>query len=173
MTRAGAAIALLAFAIAAAGCASSPSEGYAFASVYRTDVRTVAVPVFQNTTFAHGVETRLTEAIVKEIHRTTPWAVVSSGAADTTLSGTIRAGALESLGTGPDTGYTSELGYVLGVDFEWRDNRSGRPLIRRRNFRAAGSFVPARGAGEPIDIGEQAAVEAMAKEIVDELRSDW
>src|SRR5690606_18398285 len=71
------------------GCASDPTNGYAFASAYDQSVRTVAVPIFGNPTFEHGIEFQLTEAIVKEIHRSTPWRVVDREQAQTELAGAM------------------------------------------------------------------------------------
>lgn len=153
-------------------CASDPSEGYAMGGGFRDDVRSVAVPVWDNRTFHPGLEAQLTEAIIKEIQRSTPWVVVNRGAS-TTLTGTITAAELRKLGTDHTTGLAQELAVDLAVDFEWRNNRSRRPIIARRDFRAQGSFIPARGVAEPIEVGQLGAIDALARDIVAELRSDW
>lgn len=156
--------------LALTGCGSS---GYRFSDAYRTDVRTVAVPMFENATFAHGMEATLTDAIVKEIHRTTPWRVAPSDAADTTLSGAITAADLRRLSRGSETGLVQESAVELTVTFEWKRNATGEVLVARRNFRAAEPFVPARGAQERIELGEHASADELARTIVAELRSSW
>ena len=50
---------------------------------YDESIRTVAVPVFNNSTFEAGLDAQLTEAIIKEIQRTTKWTVVSTGTSRT------------------------------------------------------------------------------------------
>lgn len=153
-------------------CASDPSEGWAMGGGYRNDVRSVAVPVWDNQTFYPGLEAQLTEAIIKEIQRSTPWVVVSGGAS-TTLTGTIVAAELRKLGTDNTTGLVQDMAFDLAVDFEWRSNRTRRPLISRSDFRAQGGFIPTRGLAEPIELGQLGAIEVLARDIVAELRSDW
>jgi hypothetical protein len=159
-------------ALALGACSADRSGGYSFSSGFRMDVRTVSAPVFENKTYDHGVEAALTEAIVKEIQRVTPYAV-TSGSADTTLSGVVTLVHLRQLTTSSESGLGQEMAVEIAVDFEWRDNRSGRTLLRRRNFRASATFVPALGVGERMEIGRQGAVESLAQQVVDELRSDW
>lgn len=167
------AAALGACAALAPGCASDPSRGYAFSSPYRDDVRSVAVPVFGNTTFEHGLEMRLTEAVQKEIARTTPWAVSSTGRADTTLAATIVEVDRRKLSTDQTSGLVQELAVEITVDFRWTDNRTGHTLLARRNFRAAGAFAPTLSVGERIETGQDGAIESLAAALVGELRSDW
>lgn len=155
-----------------AACAESANRGYVFGAGYREDVRTVKVPIWENTTFHHGLEMRLTEAIVKEIHRSTPWAV-TTGAADTTLDGAITSVDLGELSTDDTSGFVQEQAVNLAVRFTWTDNRSGETLAARRQYRSTATFVPKTEFGEPIEVGEQAAVEALARDVVAELRSAW
>jgi hypothetical protein len=132
------------------------------------------VPVFDNQTFFTGVETQLTDAIVKEIQRHTPWAVVSGGtSAQTTLSGSITNADLRSLATSSQTGLVQEMAFELTVDFEWRDTRTGKVLASRKNFHALETFVPAHPSAERLELGQHAAVQEIARAIVAELRSGW
>jgi hypothetical protein len=154
-------------------CASDPRSGYSFTDAHRTDIRTVAVPIFENGTFSHGLEFQLTDAVIKEIHRATPWRVAPRDEADTTLSGSITSVELRRLSRGSETGMVQEVAVDIAVAFEWKKNRSGEILIARRNFRAPESFVPARGANERLEFGEAATIDQMARDIVAELRSSW
>ncbi len=154
-------------------CASDPSQGYSFTAARRADTRTVAVPIFDNRTFSHGLEVQLTEAIVKEIQRSTRWRITSEHGAQTILSGAITSSTLKPLSTSSVTGMVLEQGVELTVDFEWRDHTSGEVLIARKGFSSLQSFVPARGTGERLELGEHAAVQELARRIVNELRSSW
>lgn len=156
-----------------AGCASDPIRGYAFSSARPSGVRTVHVPIFRNDTYFRGLEIELTDAVVKEIQRSTPWRVVGRDEADTTLSGAITRAELRTLSIARETGLSQEVAVVLAVDFDWTDRRSGRALANRRDFRASEAFVPALGVGERLGVGEQATIDEMAKAIVAELRSQW
>jgi hypothetical protein len=169
---------ILMLAGAQAGCSSDPTRGYSFVSAYDAPddpraIRTVAVPVFENTTFSAGAEVLLTDAIVKEILRVTPWAIASGASADATLKGAIAGARLRKLNTDSTSGFVSEQAVDLRVDFDWVDNRSGETILARRDFRAVGSFAPGNGAREPIELGEQDAIERLARDIVHELLADW
>lgn len=166
------ALVLVTLAPMLASCASDPSQGYSFSSSYSDKIQTVSVPIFKNPTFMHGVEFDLTDAIIKEIQRATPWKVTPSTSATTTLTGTITDAKLEKLSTGRQ-GLSQELSVTLTVDFQWKNNRTGKVLVGRRNFTSSESFVPAVPIGERIETGQAASVQQMARDIVNELRADW
>ncbi|MCA9288045.1 MAG: hypothetical protein KDA05_05640 [Phycisphaerales bacterium] len=181
MKRAARAVALrgclLALGLAGlSACASDPTEGYSFETTYDHSVRTISVPIFQNSTFWTGVETELTEAIIAEIQRATPWRVTPErpgGGGDTTLSGVVQEVEITRLSTSRASGLVEEETVTVEVDFDWRDNRTGQVLLARRRFAAAGSFVPHRPTGDRIDVGRREAIQQLARDIVSELRSDW
>jgi len=157
-------------------CASDPAAGYSFESTYDQSVRTISVPIFQNDTFNIGVETELTEAIISELRRTTPWDVMPErpgGGGDTTLSGVVRKVELTRLSTSRTTGLVEEEVVSVEVDFDWRDNRTGEVRLSRRRFAAGGAFVPSRPSGERIDVGQREAIQQLARDIVGELRGSW
>lgn len=155
------------------GCASDPRQGYSFSDTHSTEFRTVSVPIFENATFTPGIEAELTEAIIKEINARTPWRVTDSSSADTTLAGVVRTADLGRLSTDPRTGLVQELAVRVTIDFDWRDNRTGKVLRSRRSFTGVDTFVPARGTGERIDAGQRSAIDRLARDVVAELRSDW
>lgn len=164
---------LLAAAALAAGCSSDPTQGYSSSRPFRDDVQTVAVPVFQNVTFMRGMEVRLTESVISEIRRKTPWKVADSTAAQTTLSGTITGSEMRVGSLGRDTGLVEDQIVVITIDFEWKDNRTGKVLVARRQFQAVQSFVPAQGALERVELARNATVQDLARDIVSEMRSSW
>jgi hypothetical protein len=165
-------IALLA-AAALASCSSDPRRGYSFQSAYDREISTVYVPMIQNSTFTRGVEVELTDAVVKEIQRSTPWRPTSEAAAQTTLTATIVNSRIQSLSTGRTSGLVQEQAVILTIDFDWKDNRTGKVLVARRNFSVADSFVPALNVAERLETGQNAAVQQLAKDLVAELRSSW
>ena len=173
MWSAGLAIVSIVLFAAGGGCSSDPRSGFAFQDAYRADVRTVAVPVFDNGSFHHGLELTLTDALIKEIHRTTPWRVAGGDEADTTLSGSITSVELRRLLRNSETGLVQEMATDVAVSFEWKRNRTGEVMVSRRNFRSSEAFVPARGAQERLELGERATIDRLAKDIVSELRSSW
>lgn len=171
--RAGPVLLVCACVFGPAGCASDPTQGYAFGVAHSADVRSVAVPVFDNTTYEHGLEMQLTQAISKEIVRSTPWAVTDRDRADTTLTGAITSVRMRALGKNQDSGLVQELGVVISVNFEWTDNRTGKTLVARRDFKAGGTFAPVYGIGERLETGELDSIDTLARDIVAQLRSGW
>lgn len=160
-------------ALVLCACASDPKDGYAWTSSYDRDIRTVAVPIFQNPTFTRGIETELTDAVIKEIQSQTPWRVAQGGEAQTELSGALVDSRLRSLSTNRDTGLVQELDTEITVDFSFKDRRTGKVIVARKNFTAAESFDPSRPVGERLEAGQHAVVQRLARDIVAELRSTW
>lgn len=156
-----------------AGCSSDPTRGYSFASTYPEGVRTVTVPMFQNQTYYTGLEVQLTEAVIKQVQSGSGLKVVSSANADSRLTATITDAQLRRLTLDKTTGLVQEQAFQLVVDFEWRDARSGKVIMSRRNFAATDTFVPARPGGERIEVGQQGAVQRLARDMVTEMRSSW
>jgi hypothetical protein len=151
------------------------SQPRLFLYIYTSDVGAVHRRCRCSTTgvFQKGIEIDLTDAIIKEIQRTTPWVVTSEAGAQTTLSGTITDASLRALSTNSQTGYVQEMAVELTVDFDWRDGRTGQYLSSRRAFKSMEGFVPARPTNERIELGQHAVVQEMARSIVAELRSGW
>ncbi|MEQ8850835.1 MAG: LPS assembly lipoprotein LptE [Phycisphaerales bacterium] len=163
----------LAIAWMSAGCASDPRSGYALDAEYDQSVRTVAVPIFENRTFDHGLEYDLTEAIIKEIHAETPWKVTQGAGADTELTGIVSEVRQRKLSTERESGFVQELAVEIIVSFEWKERRTGEILVTRSRFRSSEAFVPGKSVRERREMGRRAAVQELAENIVRELRSAW
>ncbi len=166
---------LLAAALASlpAGCTSDPTKGYSFTPVTATQARSVGVPIFENGTYDKGIEMDLTEAIIKELQRTTQIDVTRSANAETVLSGVVTNSELKRIAVDSQTGFVDQLAVRITVDFDWKDNRSGKVILSRRSFSAVDSFSPARRAGEYLEQGQHSAVQRLARAIVEEMRSSW
>lgn len=136
-------------------------------------MRSVAVLLFENRTYSKGLEAQLTEAVIKEIQRSTPWVVTGRDNADTVLSGVIVDTRLRAMSIGRVTGLVLEQAVEISVDFDWRSRGTGKVLISRRSFEGLGSFVPAQGTQERLELGQAVTVQELARDIVAELRSNW
>lgn len=164
---------VLAFCALLAGCTADPTKGYSFESSFDRGVNAIHVPMIKNDTFAKGVEFELTDAVVKEIQRTTPWRVTSEGAADAVLEARVTRATLRKLSTQRDSGVVQEQAVTFTVDFTLRDARTGKPIVGRSDFQATDVFVPVQPVGERLEVGQNAVVQRLAQDIVNELRSDW
>ena len=159
-----------------AGCgysSGSPGDkgsGYHWSSLYRDDVRTVAVPTFTNRSFRRGVEFALSKSLVNQLETTTPYKVVAREHADTILEGEILDVHLRTLTTGTGSLPQEQL-YIVRLNFTWKDLRTGKILVERRRFEQSSTYFPTLGEGE--FIGSQESVERLAVAIVQELQADW
>jgi hypothetical protein len=150
--------------------------GYASKPVFPTDVRTVAVPIFENKSFYRGVEFDLTEALIKQIELQTPYKVTGRERADTILQGTIVAVDQAVLSRTSTGGLPQEMEMRIVVDFEWKNGRTGQLLRQRKGFAAVGRYVPTRmgdRVGETYSTAQHRAVQQLADQVVMAMRSDW
>jgi len=159
-----------------AGCGYSrvgdePSSGYQWRSLYREDVKTVAVPIFQNKDYTRGVEFSLTKAVVNQLEAHSPYKVVPRERADTILEGEITSVKRQTVSKDSVTAVPQEQLFVMTVDFTWKDLRNGRILVERRNFEQTTTYYPTLG--EDQFVGNQQAVDRLALAIVQELQADW
>ncbi len=159
--------------IGGVSCASDPTQGYSTQSLFQRDVATIAVPIFENDTFHRDVEFQLTDALIKEIERRTPYKVAPTIRADTILIGHIRRVELDPISKSRLTGLTEELIVRVSVDFRWTDLRTDTRLVERRSFEGTSLFVPSNPSGESLEIGQFAVVQQLARDIVDEMQAQW
>lgn len=171
MRRASRAILLVLIALPWLGCA-----GYRFgtASLYRPDIRTVYVPVFESDSFRRYLGERLTEAVVKNIELRTPYKVVDDITADSILSGRIAEDQKRPIAENVnDEPRDIELGLL--VEVTWRDRR-GVPLGPTTSLPVLGVAEAARfipEAGQSITVAEQEAIARLAEQIVAQMQAPW
>ncbi len=168
-------IALVAVVVIMPGCAAYQ---FGSASMFRAGIRTVHVPVVRNDTFRHDLGIRLTEALVKEIERRTPYKVTGDPNADSVLTCRVGNEAKRVL-TETETDDPRALDAVIAVEATWA-GRSGQLLMQNSvvpngslaiTFGQDARFVPE--AGQSIDSATQAAIEDLAERIVSQMECRW
>jgi hypothetical protein len=169
-------VVLISFCLSLTGCGYSsagddPKGWYQWRSLYREDVRTVAVPIFKNKDFRRGVEFSLSKAIVNQLEMRTPYKVVDRQKADTLLEGEIVDISVHTISQGSRSSVPQEQLYDIKVNFTWKDQRTGTVLCDRKNFQQTTTFYATLGEGE--FVGSQQGVERLALGIVQELQADW
>lgn len=147
--------------------------GYSTQELYPDQYLSVAVPIFENRTFYRGVEYDLTEAIIKELEQRTPYKALDAGRADTLLSGTVTSVVTPQLSRTREAGLPQELEVLVTLDFEWTDQRSGEVIASRKGFSGVGRYIPTQPVGESFEVGQHAAVQRLAQQIVSTMRGDW
>jgi hypothetical protein len=99
--------------------------------------------------------------------------VASEGKADTVLRATIRTVDLQQISKSRGTGLSEEMALNVTVDYEWIDQRTGKPLVQRNGFRESAVFVASLPIQQPIDLARFQVVEQLASAIVDSMQADW
>jgi hypothetical protein len=170
-----AAMSLLCCAMSAPGCAA---YRFGSASLFRPGIRTVHVPVVRNETFRHDLGVRLSEALVKEIERRTPYKVTGDPNADSTLTCRVVSESKRVL-TETGTDDPRALDAAVAVRATWT-GRAGELLMQNSvipsgdlaiSFGQDARFVPE--AGQSIDSATQVAIENLAERIVSQMEMRW
>jgi len=164
---------LLMCAVLSLLAACSGAKGFKAGTLHPTKYRSIAVPIFQNSTYDRQVGYQLTEALQKRLQQSSPYAIVGEGTADTVLRGKVTAVNLRQISQSLGTGLTEELGCTVTVDWEWIDMRTGKPIIARNGFASSGTVVASRPQAEPLDLARYQAVQSLADDIVANLQADW
>lgn len=144
--------------------------GYQWHSLYRGDVKTVSVPIFANRTYYH-FEDELTTAVVKQLEAFTPYKIAPRERADTVLEGEIIRVHTRTISRDRVSAVPQEQMVVVIVNFRWRDLRSGKILLERRDYEQSASFYPTLA--EDQWVGGHQNLERLAAAIVQELQADW
>ncbi|MCC6125403.1 MAG: LptE family protein [Pirellulales bacterium] len=148
------------------------------AALYPPEVQTVYVPMFESVSFRRDLGERLTEAVMKEIEKKTPYKVVSDPNADSVLSGRITQESKRVL-IGARTGDPRELQTQITVQVSWTDNRGKmlRPCpeiplpTALTDALGTGNLVPE--AGQSLAVAQQDAINQLAQQIVGLMEKPW
>jgi hypothetical protein len=161
--------------IATGGCAA-----YQFGpqTMFRSDVRTIYVPIARNETFRHDLGVRLTESVIRQIQERTPYLVTGDPTADSVLTCRFTSETKRVL-TETETDEVRALDMVVAVDASWV-NRQGRVLMENRllpdgnlalYFSQGTRVVPE--AGQSIESELQDAIDDLAERIVSQMELRW
>ena len=147
-------------------------------NVYRTDIRTINVPVVRSDSFRPELGVLLTEAVQKEIEKRTPYKLADSPTADSILSIRLLRDTKRVIG---ETQYDDPrlLETVVNVELKWTDRR-GMDLVSTKflppgeithYFSERNKFIPE--GGQSISTSFQRIVERLANHIVDQMETRW
>ena len=155
------------------GCEQvDPKQGYTNRSLYRTDVETVFVEMFESESFRRGIEYELTRALVGQLELHSPYKVVSDRRkADTILYGSINRVTERRLARQRELDRPLANEVVLVATFSWKDLRSAAMLIEEEKVRVSGDYVAFLGAGR--DSAAREAANEMAIRIVEAMEEEW
>ncbi len=148
-------------AIAISGCA-----GYHLGNqfLYRSDIRSVHVQMFESDSYRRFLGQRLTEAVVKEIELSTPLTIADPQLADSYIRGRILPDQKFVIGENINDEPRSLL-VNWRVEVTWVD-RAGVPLIDRQSLLITrdAAFIPE--GGQSLSTAQQKLIERIARDIV-------
>jgi len=163
------------FVAMATGCA-----GYQIGtrSLYRPDIHTVYVPMFESDSLRRNLGERLTEAVVKEIELKTPYKVVHRPDADSVLTARITTETKRVVAEQVDD-IPRNIEADLAVQVNWYDRR-GEFLMQNSQFNftplefsvaQTADFTPE--GGQSVASAHQEAIQRLAEQIVSQMESRW
>ncbi|HPM83489.1 MAG TPA: LptE family protein [Candidatus Anammoximicrobium sp.] len=167
---------MLVLAVALSGGCASYQVGQA--TLFRPDIRTVHVPVFESDSLRRNLGERLTEAVIKEIESRSPYKVVGTPDADSILSGRIVAEAKRAVAENRNDD-VRDLETEMTVEVRWISRR-GEMLMQRSsmpfgplNMTVAEDVQFFPEAGQSLQTAQQMVIEHLAREIVGQMEIWW
>ena len=158
----------------ASGCFNNDETlGYTARNHYRSGIQTVAVPIWTRgkDVYRRENERELTGALIKRIELETPYKVTKKDRADTVLKGSVDVITQRVLSYNPDTGQPREKEITFTVSFQWEDLRTGKVLVKRKNFQVAVVYLPDAPFNESFFLGSQKLMDKLALRIVETMET--
>lgn len=147
-------------------------SGYSNESLFREDICSVYVKMFDNRTFRRGTEYELTDALAKRIEAETPYKVVSSpDRAETVISGQIESIGSQVLTMERETGRALENEVILRAVVNWKNLKTGELLINNRVVTASASYSSYQS--QDFNYASTLAANNLARRIVELMEKEW
>lgn len=143
---------------------------YSFSSSASTNIKTIAVPVFEDRTAEFGVKERLSNAIVQEFTRDNTLKLADRRVADSVLLGALLS-VQESAGVYNQQESVQEVRVTVTVQLKYEDVKK-RKTLWETQLSQFGSYSPSSASSS-----RQAAIDEAIQKIANEVRnktvSDW
>ena len=162
------ALTLMTLSLALGGCATYRLGNHA---LFRCDIKTVHIPIFESDSFRQFLGERLTEAVIKEVESRSPYKVSSLQTADSVLQGKIVLDQKRILiESRTDEGRDIQTNMLVHVG--WND-RFGRPLMKSSQIQINqfANFVPE--GGQSLSTAQQEVIDKIARDIVSQMEIPW
>ena len=146
-------------------------------TLYRPDIQTVHVPIFESSSYRRALGEQLTEAVIKEIELKTTYKVVCAADADSKLSGRILSETKRVLAEDAND-VPRDIATNLGVQIRW-ESRQGDllrqsvtlPLPPTLQISESANLI-AEG-GQSLATAQQGAISQLAEQIVGQMEHPW
>jgi hypothetical protein len=147
--------------------------GYSIRPPYNHEIKSVYVPVFKSITFRRDVNIMLTDLVIKEIERRTPYKVIQDpDEADSMLEGTVNFAEKNVVVENPYN-LPRQLTATLIVYATWTDNHRDKkdPIPQPAAISETFNFYPE--IGETSEAAFYRCCEKLAVQIVNMMEEQW
>lgn len=152
-------------------CGVGTGCGYRTDGLFRSDIQTVYVEMFESREFRRELEFMLTEAVKKRISLDTPYRLAPREKADTILRGEILEQRQAAFAPDELSRLPREKQLNLIMRLEWKDQRSGKVLADVPLQVQAVDYLPPTGESEKF--AQQKAIDRLAMRIVARMYDEW
>lgn len=139
--------------------------------LYRSDIRTVHVMMFETDSNRRYLGQRLTEAVIKNVELNTPLTITDPQIADSFIRGRLTSVKKRVAGENiNDEPRTLQIAWVVEVD--WVD-RAGVPLMQLQSveFKRDAEFIPE--GGQSMATAQQRVIEQVARDVISQMQMPW
>lgn len=143
---------------------------YSFTGTLPTHIKTVAVPLFEDKAFEHGLAELLTDAVISAFGQSLALKVVDEERADSVLQGTVVSVVDEAVS------YTAseqvqERRIAIRIDVTYYDVRNRKMVWERQGIEEWGTYDPSDPSSRDSAIAEAAG--KLGREMINLTLSDW
>ena len=139
--------------------------------LYRSDIRTVHVAMFESNSNRKFLGQRLTEAITKQIITSTPLTITEPALANSFITGRLLRESKSVTGE-TSTDEARSLDVANRVEFTWVD-RVGTPLMQRQTVRLDFDAELIPEGGQSLVTTQQEIIDRIAREVVGQMETPW
>lgn len=139
--------------------------------LYRSDIRSVHVAMFESDSNRRFLGQRVTEAVIKEVGASTPLTITDPQIADSFIRGRIIRDRKTVVGENRNDEPRS-LGVAWTVEVDWVD-RAGTPLMQRETVLVSEDAVFIPEGGQSMSTAQQEIIERFARQVVSQMQTPW
>jgi hypothetical protein len=139
--------------------------------LFRNDIRTVHVAIFESDSFRRFLGQRLTEAVIKEIELSTPLVITEPQLANSFLRGKILNDIKNPRGETINDDLRV-LDTVWQIEVTWTD-RAGVPLMQRQVVTINREAVLIPEGGQSLSTSQQNLIDQFARDIVNQMEQTF
>ena len=139
--------------------------------LYRSDIRTVHVAMFESDSYRRFLGQRTTEAVIKEVELSTPLTITNPQIADSFIRERILQDRKSVVGENR-LDEPRSLGVEWVVEIDWVD-RAGTPLMQRQTVRITEDVVFIPEGGQSLTTAQQKIIERVARQTVSQMQTPW